>query len=245
MTMPSRAQPSSSPRAGRFPMGEQRSPQSGTGTPIPTPLLRLATACILGVASALLVSCGSSGKGLIPAADAGPLRSDFEAVASDARAGAGSCAATEAALLQTEHDFGALPATLDSGLRERLQAGIKNLRARALELCAQPGAPATATGSSPTTTTSTQTPSTTPTVPQTTTTRTTPTTTTSTTTTPSTGGGTPAPSQNEGSSAPGSGRPGGGNSGAGGQGAGEGNGGPGGREAGGGGAGAGGQEGGK
>jgi hypothetical protein len=243
MTMPNRTRPSRSPRGGRPWAGKQRSQKRGAGSPVPTPLLRLAAACMLGVGAALLVSCGGSGKGLIPAADAGPLRSDFEAVASDAAAGGGSCAATEAALLQTEHDFGALPATLDSGLRERLRSGIKNLRERALELCAQPHAPATATSTSSTSTTSTQTPSTTPTVQQTTTTQTTPTT-TSTATTPSTGGGTPAPTQTEGSPAPGSGS-GGANSGAPGQGAREGNEGPGGREAGGGGAGSGGQEDGK
>jgi hypothetical protein len=147
--------------------------------------------------SALLVSCGSSGKGLIPAANAGPLQSDFEAVASDARAGGGSCAATEAALAQTEHDFGTLPASLDSGLRERLETGIKNLRERALEMCAQPHGQATTTSAPSTTTTSTQTQPATPTVTQTTTTQTTPATTPTTTTSPGTGGGTPAPSQGE------------------------------------------------
>jgi hypothetical protein len=207
---------------------------------IRTPLLRLASACGLGVAGAVLVSCGSSGKGLIPAADAGPLQGDFEAVASDARAGGGSCVATEAALAQTEHDFGALPGSLDPGLRERLETGIKNLRERALEACAQPHSQTTATGTSSTTATSTQAPSTTPTVTQTTATQTTPTTTptTTTTTTPATGGGTPAPSQGEAEGE----HHGNGNSG-GSQGRGEGNGDPGGREAGGAGAGAGGKEG--
>jgi hypothetical protein len=207
--------------------------------PLRTPLLRLAMACVLGVASAVLVSCGSSGKGLIPAADAGPLQSDFLAVASDARAGAGSCTATEAALAQTEHDFGALPGSLDPGLRERLETGIKNLRERALEMCAQPHAQATATGTTPTTTTSTQAPSTTTTVTPTSTTQTTPTTPT-TTTAPGTGGGTPAPQgegegEHHGNASPG----------AGGRGKGEGNSDSGGGEAAGGGAGAGGKEGGK
>jgi hypothetical protein len=206
-----------------------------------TPLVRVAMACGLGVASVALVSCGSSGKGLIPAADAGPLQNDFLAVASDARAGGGSCTATEAALAQTEHDFGALPASLDPGLRERLEAGIKNLRERALEMCAQPHAQATATGTTPTTSTTTQAQPTTPTVTQTTTTQTTPTTTPTTTTTPGTGGGTPAPSQGEGEGE----HHGNGNGGKGrGEGKGEGNGDPGGREAGGGGAGAGGKGGG-
>jgi hypothetical protein len=221
-------------------MRRRSSPRGEIRPAIRTPLLRFGVACGLGVASALLVSCGSSGKGLIPAADAGPLRSDFEAVASDARSAGGSCAATEAALAQTEHDFGALPGSLDAGLRERLQTGIKNLRERALETCAQAHAQATATGTTPTTTTSTQAPSTTPTATQTTTTQTTPTTTPTTTTAPGTGGGTPAPSQGE---AEGEHR-GNGNSG-GGQGRGEGNGDPGGKEAGGSGARAHGKEGGR
>jgi hypothetical protein len=234
MTIPNRARRNSSQKGTRTRVRRQPWPWVQVRAPARTPLLRFALACGLGATSAVLVSCGSSGKGLIPAADAGPLQSDFEAVASDARAGGGSCAATEAALAQTEHDFDALPATLDSGLRERLQTGMKNLRERALELCAQPHGQATTTGTPSTTTTSTQTQPTTPTVTQTTTTQTTPTTTPSTTTTPGTGGGTPAPSQGEAEGEHhGNGNP------YGGQGKGEG--GSGGKEAGG----AGGQEGGK
>jgi hypothetical protein len=199
---------------------------------------------MLGAGAALLASCGSSGKGLIPAADAGPLQRDFETVASEARSGGGSCAATETAILQTERDFAALPATLDSGLRARLHVGIQNLRERALEMCAQPAA-GTTTVPSPTTTT--QTTSTTPTVTQTTTTQTTPTTTTTTPTSPS-GGGTPAPRENEDGSGPGSGQGGTSAPGQGGKEAKEGKGGnpsSGGRESGGDGAPSGGQEGGK
>jgi hypothetical protein len=180
-----------------------------SGASIGKPILRSALACLLGVTTALLISCGSSGKGLIPAADAGPLRSDFEAVATDAHNGNGNCAATEAAIFQTEHDFSALPASVDSGLHERLRAGIKNLRERALELCAQPYPQGTATNTSSRTTTSTQTTSTTPTVTQTTSTQTTPTTTS--TTTPSTGGGTPAPGESGGASGPANGGGGAGN----------------------------------
>jgi len=39
-----------------------------------------AATALLGLAAALLISCSSSGKGLIPAGAAGPLESDFEAV---------------------------------------------------------------------------------------------------------------------------------------------------------------------
>jgi hypothetical protein len=158
----------------------------------------------LGVTAALLVSCGSSGAGLIPVGNAGPLQGDFEAVAQAAQDGNGSCSATEAAIVKTEQDFDALPASVDAGLRNTLHQGIGNLRGRALVLCAQPLAQ-TATSTSPKVTTSTQT-TTTPTTP-TATTPTTPTTTT--TTTPGPGGGTAAPGVGE-SPAGGNSPPGGG-----------------------------------
>jgi hypothetical protein len=148
-------------------------------------------AVLLGVAAALLVACGSSGKGLIPTANAGPLQSDFEAVAQAAQSGEGECTATEAAIAKTEQDFAALPATVDRGLRKTLSLGIANLRRRALALCAQPLPQATATTSAPTTATSTQTTPTTTTNTETTSTETTPPTTPPTATTP--GGGTAAP----------------------------------------------------
>ena len=155
--------------------------------------LRIPLAGLLGVSAALLVACGSSGKGLIPTANAGPLQSDFEAVAQAAESGEGSCTATEAAIEKTESDFAALPATVDAGLRKTLSVGIANLRRRALALCAQPLPQTTSTtraSSTPTTSTPTTTPTTT-THTETTTTPTTPTPTTPTATTP--GGGTPAP----------------------------------------------------
>jgi hypothetical protein len=172
--------------------------------------IRLLCAGLLGVSAALLVACGSSGKGLIPSANAGPLQRDFEAVAQAAQSGEGSCTATEAALEKTESDFAALPATVDAGLRKTLSVGIANLHHRALALCAQqfPQVTSTTKTSAPTTTTtSTQTtPTTTPTHAETTTTPTTTTPTTPTATTP--GGGTPAPgneSQPGASSGPGGG----------------------------------------
>jgi hypothetical protein len=158
-----------------------------------TKLLRLACAGLLGLAAALLVSCGGSGKGLIPTGDAGPLQSDFEAVARAAENGDGSCTATAEAIRKTEQDFSALPTSVDAGLRRTLERGISNLRSRALSLCAQPLAQTTTTSASPSQTTSTPA-TTTPTVTQTTSTQTTPTITTPTTpATSSPGGGTPAP----------------------------------------------------
>jgi hypothetical protein len=164
--------------------------------------LRLLAAGLLGVAVAIvLVSCGSSGKGLIPIADAGPLQSDFEAVAQAAQAGGGSCTATTEAINKTEQDFAALPATIDSGLHNRLREGISNLRERALALCAQPLVQ-TATTTTPRTTPTTTTTKT-QTTPTTTSTPTTPTTTTP-VTPPNNGGGTVAPGEGEREGSPGS-----------------------------------------
>jgi serine/threonine-protein kinase len=156
--------------------------------------LRALLACALGLATALLIACGSSGKGLIPTANAGPLQSDFEAVSQAAQSGNGSCTATEVALAKTEQDFATLPASVDVGLRGTLHQGIANLRTRALALCTQPLAPTTtATSTTRTTTTQAQTTTTQSTPTQTVTTPTTP---TQTTAPPaSTGGGTIAPGE--------------------------------------------------
>jgi len=146
---------------------------------VPAAALRALLAALAGVGAAVLVSCAGSGKSLIPTAQAGPLRDDFELVERAARSGHGSCAGTEAAVGKTEADFAALPGSVDAGLRARLRVGIAKLREEARELCAQP-----AVQSTPTTATS---------APSTTTQATTqnsPTTTTNATTTP--GGGTPA-----------------------------------------------------
>jgi hypothetical protein len=167
-----------------------------------------ALAALLGVVAALLVGCGSSASKLIPTADAGPLQSDFEAVAHAAETGNGNCASTEAAIAKTEGDFSALPASVDTGLRETLRNGIENLRSHALALCAQPLAQTTSTNTTAKTTT-TSTPPATTTPAQTTSTQTTTTppapTPTETTTPPETGGGTAAPGTGEEPVAPGGG----------------------------------------
>lgn len=159
-------------------------------------LLRALVAGLLGAAVALLVGCGSSGGGLIPASQGGPLQSDIEAVERAAEAGNGECAQTEAALLKTEQDFAALPSSIDSGLHDKLKIGVENLRKVAIEACQQPQA-TTKTDQAPRTTS-------TPTTPTTTT----PSTSTTTTTTtpppveheeePGPGGGTPAPGEGNG-----------------------------------------------
>jgi hypothetical protein len=120
-------------------------------------LLRALLIASLGVLAALLISCSSSGKGLIPLSDAGPLQSDFEAVAQAAENGDGSCTQTESALLKTDQDFAALPTSVNSGLRNTLHQGIENLRSRSLALCVQPLPQSTITSTTPKTTTSTTT----------------------------------------------------------------------------------------
>ncbi len=170
-------------------MRDTQHPSAPRRPPVAT-LTRVLLAAALGLATALLIACGSSGKGLIPTADAGPLQADFEAVSQAAQAGNGSCTATEAAIAKTEQDFGALPAGVDAGLRNTLRQGISNLRTRALALCTQPLAGVSTGTTAKTTTTPTQT-ITTPTTPtQTTTVPTTPTGPTETT---GTGGGSEAP----------------------------------------------------
>jgi hypothetical protein len=165
------------------------------------PLFRFALAGLLGVAVPLLVACGGSGGGLIPVGNAGPLQSDFEAIAQAAENGDGTCTATEAAVLKTERDFAALPSTIDSGLRSRLREGIAKLRSDAFGLCQQPLPQSTVTATSTKTTTTPPTGSTTTTTPP----STTPSTPTSTTAPSGPGGGTPAPgSGGEAAPAPGS-----------------------------------------
>jgi hypothetical protein len=106
-------------------------------------VLRLILVGLLGAGAAALVSCGSSGVGLIPAEDAGPLVADFQAVERAAATGDGDCAPTKAALQTTERDFQELPRGVDGGLRGRLREGIHHLQVLALELCAQPTAQTT------------------------------------------------------------------------------------------------------
>jgi hypothetical protein len=161
----------------------------------PRRVLHLTLAALAGVAAALLVSCGGSGKALIPVAHAGPLLTDFEAVRNAAENANGDCTATEAALRKTEEDFRTLPATVDSGLRNTLHLGISNLRVRAHELCSQPsfqstGTTATTEKTTTTTTTPTSTPTETQTTPPTEAPKESP-------ETPSPGGGTPAPGVGE------------------------------------------------
>jgi hypothetical protein len=139
-------------------LGDAR-PGGPRGSLVRTVMLRLLPAGLLGAGAAVLVSCGSSGVGLIPSENAGPLVADFQAVEQAALKGEGNCAPTEAALRTTEHDFAALPASVDAGLRAKLKQGISHLHAQALELCTQPLS--TTTGESTSTTPTTAPPATT------------------------------------------------------------------------------------
>ncbi|MHB8242292.1 MAG: hypothetical protein ACYDHN_09890 [Solirubrobacteraceae bacterium] len=163
--------------------------------PTRTRILRATLAGLAGVAAALLVACGGTGKALIPVAHAGPLLNDFEAVRDAAENAAGDCSTTEAALRKTEEDFAALPSTVDSGLRNNLHLGISNLRVRAHELCIQPTTQTTTTATTEKTTTTATTPTTTTSTE--TQTATTPTTPAEAPETPGPGGGTPAPGVGE------------------------------------------------
>jgi hypothetical protein len=154
-------------------------------------LVRALLACVLGVSAAALVSCGSSSSKLIPVADSSSLQGDFQTVAQDAENADGSCTNTEGALLKTEQDFEALPASIDAGLRDRMREGITKLREDALSRCQAQSA----TSSSKTTSTAkTTTPAKTPTTPTTST----PTTETQTTPATSTPEETPATGENNG-----------------------------------------------
>ncbi len=162
-------------------------------------LLAIVLAALLGVASAVLVACGSSGAGLIPAAQGGPLQSDIEAIEQAAEAGDGNCSATEAALLKADRDFAQLPSSVDSGLRDKIRLGLENLHKVAREACAQPLARTnTATTPKTTSTETTQTETTPPTTTSTTTTTPPPSETESEEETPGAGGGTPAPGEGNG-----------------------------------------------
>jgi hypothetical protein len=168
----------------------KRGPRSGSRRRR-APALALSGA--LGVAAALLVSCGSSGK-LIPVANSEPLQADFEEVARDAEAAHGDCGATEASVRKVEHDLANLPSSVDAGLRRRLGEGLTKLRADALEVCATPSTQTTQATTAPHTSSTSTTPTSSTTNTQTTNTQTT---STNTTTTTPPGGGTPAKEEEE------------------------------------------------
>jgi hypothetical protein len=155
-----------------------------TGRRRPPAPLRLGLAGLLGAGAALLVACGAgSGAGsaaLIPASNAGQLKSDFAAVAS--ASSSGSCFQVIKNVVRARSDLAALPATLDARLRSTLKNGVDALSQRAQVECKQQSTTTTPTTTATTPTTPTTTTSTN-TNPTTTTNTNTNTTTTNTTTT--------------------------------------------------------------
>jgi hypothetical protein len=77
----------------------------------------------LGVATALLIACGSDGR--IPASDASRVDNALNEVAADFRAG--NCQAAEEAVARARGALLNLPSSVDSGLRARLQSGVAKL----------------------------------------------------------------------------------------------------------------------
>ena len=149
----------------------------------PTRLLPFVLAFALGLAVAGLAACGGgSSKALIPSADAGPLKDDFDNVAS--AVADGDCPGSVRALAQAQSDLDQLPARVSVRLRRRLQEGINTLKRQAAKECMdnQATTETVTTETTPTETTPTETtpPPTTPTLttPQPTTTTPPPTTTT-------------------------------------------------------------------
>ncbi len=159
------------------------------------PTLALALGAVLALA---LVSCGSRDtKGLLPGDTANQIVSNLNQVEQDASDGSCISAAQEVATVQDQ--IRSLPASVDSQLRARLEAGAQRLA----DVVNSPGACETTPAA---TTTSTSTESTTKKTKSTTTTPTTTTTSTTTSTTPTqtttltnptggtgTPGGTPVP----------------------------------------------------
>jgi hypothetical protein len=150
---------------------------------------------LLGGASSLLVGCGSGGAKLIPQGNANALNSNLDAIANAVTAG--RCAATQSKLTDLRSDLNHLPATVDPGLRQRLDEGYSLLLQKAVRDCRAHATPKTTTETTPTTTTettpTTTTETTTVTVPTPTTTETTTTPTTTTPTTTTGTGGTTIP----------------------------------------------------
>lgn len=81
-------------------------------------------AAVLGVLCALALGCGDSGKRLLAGTDASGLKGSLAQVRSavDAR----DCSRASQALRQLRGEVGALPGTVDRGLRQRLRQEIND-----------------------------------------------------------------------------------------------------------------------
>ncbi|MEJ7797736.1 MAG: hypothetical protein WKF42_04485 [Solirubrobacteraceae bacterium] len=96
-------------------------------------LLPLTIALLLGVGSALLVACGASTQGGIPAASAGELKSQI----SDVREAVdgGRCDDVDGQLRQVDNAIEELPSTVDERLRQSLSDAGDTLRRAARDEC--------------------------------------------------------------------------------------------------------------
>jgi hypothetical protein len=90
-------------------------------------------ALALGAATAFIVACGGDGR--IPAGDASSLKSALNQISTDFRAG--NCDAAERAVAKAQNELLDLPNSVDAGLRDRLQSGIRNLAQRVPATCDQ------------------------------------------------------------------------------------------------------------
>jgi hypothetical protein len=97
-------------------------------------LLPQLTALLLGAAAAYLVACGSNDN-LIPASDASRVQNALNEVQADFRAG--KCQAAEAAVARARGALLNLPSSVDSGLRDRLRAGVAKLATQIPATCGQ------------------------------------------------------------------------------------------------------------
>ncbi|MEY2512685.1 MAG: hypothetical protein QOJ89_43 [bacterium] len=114
-------------------------------------------ALLLGVGAALLVACGGTTKGGIPAASAGELKSQIEDV--QQAVDGGRCDELDGQLRQVDEGIQALPTTVDQRLRQALAAAGDRLRRTANSDCAD--TTTTETTTTETTTTETVPPETT------------------------------------------------------------------------------------
>jgi hypothetical protein len=97
-------------------------------------LLPQLAALLLGAAAAYLVACGS-GDNLIPPSDASRVQNALNEVQTDFRAG--RCQDAEAAVAKARGALLNLPSSVDSGLRDRLQAGVDKLAQQVPATCGQ------------------------------------------------------------------------------------------------------------
>lgn len=109
----------------------------------------------LGIGAAGLSACGSgSSKALIPAADAGLLQDDFDAVA--AAIADDDCPRASSAVDRAQARVDSLPRSTSQRLRQRLRDGLGTLRRQAAAECVAP-VETTTTETLPTDTTTTET----------------------------------------------------------------------------------------